>query len=61
LKEKLTFDEEKKDLVYTLGCVYEKMTKKEDAIEQFKLIYEVDMGYRDVAQKVDDYYAAGGT
>ncbi len=61
LKEKISFDDEKKDLVYTLGCVYEKMNKKEEAIEQFKLIYEVDMGYKDVAQKVDDYYAAGGT
>ena len=29
-------------------------------MEQFKLIYETDMGYRDVAKKVDDYYAGGG-
>lgn len=61
LKEKLTFDEEKKDLVYTLGCVFEKMGKKDDSIEQFKLIYENDMGYRDVAKRVEDHYAAGGT
>jgi tetratricopeptide (TPR) repeat protein len=61
LKEKLTFDEEKKDLVYTLGCVFDKMGKKEEAIEQFKMIYETDIGYRDVAKRVDDYYAAGGT
>jgi tetratricopeptide (TPR) repeat protein len=61
LKEKISFDEEKKDLVYTLGSVFEKMGKKEEAIEQFKLIYEVDMGYKDVAKKVDDYYAGGGT
>lgn len=61
LKEKLSFDEEKKDLVYTLGSVFEKMNKKEEAIEQFKLIYEIDIGYRDVSKKVDDYYAAGGT
>jgi hypothetical protein len=33
------------------------MGKKEEAIEQFKPIYEVDIGYRDVAKKVDDYYA----
>jgi tetratricopeptide (TPR) repeat protein len=57
LKEKLIFDDEKKDLVYQLGCVLEAMEKKEEAIEQFKLIYEADIGYRDVAAKVDAYYA----
>jgi tetratricopeptide (TPR) repeat protein len=57
LKEKLVFDEEKKDLIYQLGSVLESMDKKEDAIEQFKQIYETDIGYRDVAAKVDAYYA----
>jgi hypothetical protein len=33
------------------------MGKKEDAIEQFKLIYEVDAAYRDVGAKVDAYYS----
>jgi tetratricopeptide (TPR) repeat protein len=57
IKEKPAFDEEKKDLVYNLGCVLESMGKKEEAIEQFKLIYEMDIGYKDVAKKVDDFYA----
>ncbi len=57
LKEKLTFDEEKKDLIYALGCVLEKMSKADEAIEQFKQIYEVDIGYKDVSAKVDAYYA----
>ncbi len=57
LKEKLTFDDEKKDLIYALGCVLEKMGKAEEAIEQFKQIYEVDIGYKDVSAKVDAYYA----
>ena len=56
LKEKTEFDEEKKELLYTLGCVYEKMGRQEEAIEQFKAIYEVDIGYRDVADRVDAYY-----
>lgn len=60
LKEKPGFDEEKKDLLYVLGCVFEKMGKKEDAMEQFKQIYESDIGYKDVAAKVDAYYAAQG-
>lgn len=61
LKEKLVFDEEKKDLLYTLGCVFDKMGKKDESIEQFKQIYENDMSYRDVAKRVEDHYAAGGT
>ncbi len=60
IKEKLVFDEEKKDLIYSLGCVLEKMGKKDEAIEQFKQIYESDISYRDVAAKVDAYYAAQG-
>jgi tetratricopeptide (TPR) repeat protein len=57
IKEKPVFDDEKKELVYNLGCVLESMGKKEEAIEQFKLIYEIDIGYKDVAKKVDDFYA----
>ncbi|MEI6193952.1 MAG: hypothetical protein WCS42_06440 [Verrucomicrobiota bacterium] len=57
LKEKPVFDEEKKELTYQLGCVLENMGKKEEAIEQFKLIYELDISYKDVAVKVDAFYA----
>jgi hypothetical protein len=32
------------------------MAKKEEAIEYFKQIYEVDIAYQDVAAKVDAYY-----
>jgi tetratricopeptide (TPR) repeat protein len=57
IKEKPGFDDEKKDLVYNLGCVFESMGKKEEAVEQFKIIYEMDIGYKDVAAKVDAFYA----
>ncbi len=57
LKEKLVFDDEKKELLYELGIVLEKMGKTEEAIEVLKQIYEVDIGYRDVAARVDAYYA----
>ncbi len=57
IKEKQVFDDEKKDLVYNLGSVLESMSKKEEAIEQFKLIYEMDAGYKDVSAKIDAYYA----
>ena len=33
------------------------MGKKEEAIEQYKKIYEVDVGFKDVAKKVDAFYA----
>lgn len=56
IKEKQVFDDEKKELLYNLGSVLESMNKKEEAIEQFKLIYEVDSGYKDVAAKVEGYY-----
>lgn len=58
IKEKPVFDDEKKELTYNLGSVLESMGKKEEAIEQFKLIYELDISYKDVAAKVDAYYAA---
>jgi tetratricopeptide (TPR) repeat protein len=56
IKEKPVFDDQKKELIYNLGAVLEAMDKKEEAIEQFKLIYAVDIGYRDVQAKVDKYY-----
>ncbi len=57
IKEKTVFDDEKKDLLYNLGCVLESMGKREEAVEQLKLIYEVDIAYKDVAAKVDAFYA----
>ena len=57
IKEKPVFDEEKKELIYQLGSVFEKMSKPEEAIEQFKQIYEVDIGFKDVGAKVDAYYS----
>jgi len=60
LKEKPTFDDEKKELLYQLGLVLEKMGKKAEAIEQFKQIYEADITYKDVGAKVDAFYAEQG-
>jgi tetratricopeptide (TPR) repeat protein len=60
LKEKLTLDEEKKEIIYALGTVFEKMGKAKEAIDQFQEIYAVDIGYKAVAAKVDSYYAGGG-
>ena len=58
LKEKLVFDEEAKELRYQLGVVLERMGRKEEAIDQFKTIYEQDIAYRDVMARVDAHYAS---
>jgi len=58
LKEKLSFDDEKKELTYMLGTIFEKMDKKAEAMEQFMAIYEVDIGYKDVEKKVNEHYAS---
>jgi tetratricopeptide (TPR) repeat protein len=54
--ELLQMDSVKKDIVYNLGLVYEKMTQEEKSIECMKQIYEVDYGYRDVAERVEGSY-----
>jgi len=57
IKEKVLFDDEKKDLIYNLAGVLERMGKKPEAFEQLKLIYEVDSAYKDVGPRVEAYYA----
>jgi len=56
IKEKPVFDDEKKELIYQLGSVLEKMGKAQEAMVQFELIYEVDIRYKDVAARIDKYY-----
>ncbi|MSU33671.1 MAG: hypothetical protein EXS36_00875 [Pedosphaera sp.] len=58
LKEKQLFDDEKKDLHYQLGTVLDAMGRRDEAMEQYKVIYEQDIGYRDVMSKVDAFYTA---
>ena len=50
-------DERKKDAVYQLGCCYESMGDAEQAIEEFKLVYSADISFRDVADKINEFYA----
>ena len=57
LKDKPEMDDEKKALLYELGTVQEQSNKAAEAIEQYKLIYEVDIDFKDVADKVDAYYS----
>ncbi len=52
-------DDTKKDIVYELGTCFEMMGKGEAAIEEFKAIYSEDIGFRDVADKINAYYSKG--
>ncbi len=54
--EILVMDENKKDILYKLGLVHEKLGDKEKYLDCMKQIYEVDYGYRDVAKRVEESY-----
>lgn len=56
--EILAMDNTKKEILYKLGLVFERMGKKDEALNCFKEIYEVDYGYQDVAQRVESSYAS---
>lgn len=55
--ELASMDATKKDITYNLGLVYEKMGNKEKSIDCMKQIYEVDYGYKDVAERVEGSYS----
>lgn len=46
----------KKEVLYEKGLLHEEMSDKTNALECYKQIYEVDYGYRDVAQRVESSY-----
>jgi tetratricopeptide (TPR) repeat protein len=55
-KEILSMDAMKKEIVYNLGFVYERMGEKEKSLACMKQIYEVEHGYKDVATRVESSY-----
>ncbi|MDP8218511.1 MAG: tetratricopeptide repeat protein [Candidatus Theseobacter exili] len=46
-------DSVKKEIVYNLGLLFEDAEKPDKALNQFQIIYEVDIGYKDVRQKIE--------
>jgi tetratricopeptide (TPR) repeat protein len=52
-----TMDSTKKEVLYEKGHIHAEMSDKTSALDCFKQIYEVDYGYRDVAQRVEASYA----
>ena len=55
--EMQVMDDTKKDVLYELGTTCELMGNKEQAAKYFKEIYSVDIGYRDVSEKIEKGYA----
>jgi tetratricopeptide (TPR) repeat protein len=54
--EILSMDATKKEIVYNLGLVYERMGDPDKSVTCMKQIYEVDYGYKDVARRVESSY-----
>jgi tetratricopeptide (TPR) repeat protein len=55
-REILAMDMMKKEIVYNLGLVYERMGESEKSLSCMKQIYEADYGYKDVATRVESSY-----
>jgi hypothetical protein len=49
-------DNTKKEVLYEKGLIHNEINDKAAALDCFKQIYEVDYGYRDVAQRVESSY-----
>ena len=55
-REILSMDAMKKEIVYNLGLIYDRMGELEKSLACMKQIYEVDYGYKDVARRVESSY-----
>lgn len=57
IKEMPTMDELKMETVYHLGIIYDNLGEADKALNCFKDVYAVNVGYEDVGQRIDNYYA----
>ena len=55
-KELSVMDNTKKEVLYELAMVFEKINKRDEYLEALKEIYNNDYGYRDVAKRVESSY-----
>lgn len=56
--ELVAMDSVKKEVLYSLGLIYERMGLKDKYLDCMKQIYEADYGYRDVAPRVEQAYGS---
>ncbi|MGD7653320.1 MAG: tetratricopeptide repeat protein [Verrucomicrobiales bacterium] len=57
LEDLTAMDTTKKEVLYEKGLIHDEVGDKQAALDCFKQIYEVDYGYRDVAQRVESSYS----
>ena len=56
-KELIEMNDTKKEILYMIGLLYEKLGKKEESLAAFQQIYDAEYGYRDVAKRVESSYS----
>ena len=49
-------DDFKKDVIYNLGLVYEATDQVQKAVTEYKKIFEIDISFKDVAEKIKKAY-----
>jgi tetratricopeptide (TPR) repeat protein len=57
LADLISMDNTKKEVLYEKGLIHAEVNDKPAALDCFKQIYEVDYGYRDVAERVESSYS----
>ena len=56
LEDMPTMNADKMFTLYHLGCTYDMMGRKKEALDCFKQIYAVDIKYMDVAERINKFY-----
>ena len=56
-RESKIMNDAKKEIIYELATAYEMMGKNDQAFNEYKEIYSSDISYKDVAAKINSYYA----
>jgi tetratricopeptide (TPR) repeat protein len=57
LKDLYVMDSFKKEVMYNLGCTYQEVGKKKEALDIFKIIYSEDIGFMDVSERYNALHA----
>ncbi|MDR2862454.1 MAG: tetratricopeptide repeat protein [Puniceicoccales bacterium] len=52
-----TMSDIKKDIIYELGGVLEKLGREKEAMDEYKELYMADASYKDVSSKINAFYA----
>ena len=50
-------NDEKKEVIYFLAQAFELGGNEDAAIAEYKTLYSADIGFKDVAEKIDDFYS----